>query len=84
MFEPIHGSAPDIVGQGIANPLGQIWSAALMLDHLGEGAAASRTVRAIEQVLASGVRTPDLGGAHGTAAVTDAVIDAFLELEPRP
>jgi tartrate dehydrogenase/decarboxylase/D-malate dehydrogenase len=84
MFEPIHGSAPDIVGQGIANPLGQIWSAALMLDHLGEGAAASRTVRAIEKVLASGVRTPDLGGVHGTAAVTDAVIGAFLELEPQP
>jgi tartrate dehydrogenase/decarboxylase/D-malate dehydrogenase len=82
MFEPIHGSAPDIVGQGIANPLGQIWSASLMLDHLGESIAASRTVRAIERVLASGVRTPDLGGVHGTAAVTDAVIEAFLEPQP--
>ena len=81
MFEPIHGSAPDIVGKGIANPIGQIWSAALMLDHLGEQAAAARLVRAIETVLASGISTPDLGGDHGTDAVTDAVITNFLDAE---
>lgn len=78
MFEPIHGSAPDIVGQGIANPLGQIWSAALMLEHLGEVSAAMGLVQAIESVIAAGIKTPDLGGDHGTEAVTDAVIAAYL------
>jgi tartrate dehydrogenase/decarboxylase/D-malate dehydrogenase len=78
MFEPIHGSAPDIVGQGIANPLGQIWSAAMMLEHLGEVAAAKALEQSIESVLAAGIKTPDLGGECGTEAVTDAVIAAFL------
>jgi tartrate dehydrogenase/decarboxylase / D-malate dehydrogenase len=73
MFEPIHGSAPDIVGTGTANPIGQIWSAAMMLDHLGEARAASRLVSAIEQVLAAGTRTPDLGGTCSTEQVTAAV-----------
>lgn len=81
MFEPIHGSAPDIVGRGIANPLGQIWSSAMMLEHLGEPAAATRIVRAIESVLAAGVKTPDLGGDYGTEAVTDAVIAEYLDQE---
>lgn len=81
MFEPIHGSAPDIVGRGIANPLGQIWSAAMMLEHLGEVSAAAGIERAIEAVLAAGIRTPDLGGSHGTDEVTDAVIESFVSAE---
>lgn len=83
MFEPIHGSAPDIVGRGIANPLGQIWSAAMMLEHLGEVSAAAGIERAIEAVLAAGIRTPDLGGSHGTDEVTDAVIESFISAETR-
>lgn len=77
MFEPIHGSAPDIVGKGIANPIGQIWSAAMMLEHLEESAAASSVISAIESVLQSGIKTPDLGGTHTTDDVTDAVISAY-------
>jgi tartrate dehydrogenase/decarboxylase/D-malate dehydrogenase len=77
MFEPIHGSAPDIAGRGIANPIGAIWAAALMLDHLGETDAAREIVAAIERVLAEGrVRTPDLGGTATTADVVRAVFDA--------
>ena len=78
MFEPIHGSAPDIVGKGIANPIGQIWSAAMMLEHLQEFKAASGIIAAIESVIASGTKTPDLGGTHNTDEVTDAVISAYL------
>lgn len=78
MFEPIHGSAPDIVGKGIANPIGQIWSAAMMLEHLQEFKAASGIIAAIESVIASGAKTPDLGGTHNTDKVTDAVISAYL------
>jgi len=74
MFEPIHGSAPDIAGRGIANPIGTIWSGALLLEHLGEQAAADRIVRAIARALARGVRTADLGGAATTAEMTQAVI----------
>jgi tartrate dehydrogenase/decarboxylase / D-malate dehydrogenase len=67
LFEPVHGSAPDIAGQGIANPLGQIWAAAMMLDHLGEGAAGKQIVAAMERVLLDGRRrTRDLGGSAGT------------------
>ena len=74
LFEPVHGSAPDIAGKGIANPVGQIWSAALMLDHLGEREAASAIVRAIERSLASpNGRTRDLGGTLGTANAGKAV-----------
>ena len=63
MFEPIHGSAPDIAGKGIANPIGAIWAGALMLDHLGAPAGHDLIVAAIERVLAGGgPRTPDLGG----------------------
>ena len=60
----MHGSAPDIAGKGIANPIGQIWSGVMMLDHLGEQAAANAVMAAIEELLASpgGVRTPDIGG----------------------
>src|SRR5437762_959783 len=62
MFEPIHGSAFDIIGKGIANPVGTFWTAALMLEHLGEPASAARLMKAVEKVTKSGVQTPDLGG----------------------
>jgi tartrate dehydrogenase/decarboxylase/D-malate dehydrogenase len=77
MFEPIHGSAFDITGKGIANPIGAFWTAVMMLEHLGEAENAARLMRAIEQVTASGVRTPDLGGTAKTADVTAAVRDAL-------
>jgi tartrate dehydrogenase/decarboxylase/D-malate dehydrogenase len=69
MFEPIHGSAPDIAGRGIANPIGAIWSGALMLEHLGEQAAADLVVKAIEKTVRDGILTADLGGAAKTADV---------------
>jgi tartrate dehydrogenase/decarboxylase/D-malate dehydrogenase len=79
MFEPIHGSAFDIMGQGIANPIGTFWSAQMMLEHLGEPAAASRLMRAIERVTADArYHTPDLGGTARTADVTAAAIAAVL------
>ena len=74
MFEPIHGSAPDIAGRGVANPVGQLWSASMMLDHLGEGVAAAALMTAIEEVMAAGVRTADLGGSAGTEDFTAAVL----------
>ncbi|HEX2554741.1 MAG TPA: tartrate dehydrogenase [Microvirga sp.] len=78
MFEPIHGSAFDITGKGIANPVGTFWSATLMLEHLGETAAAQRLMRAVERVTADpGLHTPDLGGTATTRKVTDAVIAAI-------
>ncbi|MEO7156826.1 MAG: tartrate dehydrogenase [Vicinamibacterales bacterium] len=74
MFEPIHGSAPDIAGKGIANPIGSIWAGAMMLDHLGDKPAHDRIVKAIERVLAEdGPRTPDLGGRATTGDVTAAI-----------
>ena len=73
MFEPIHGSAFDIVGKGVANPVGALWSAAMMLDHLGERENAARLMEAVERVVDAGVRTPDLGGSARTADVTRAV-----------
>jgi tartrate dehydrogenase/decarboxylase/D-malate dehydrogenase len=77
MFEPIHGSAFDIMGKGIANPVGTFWSAALMLEHLGEAAAAGRLMRAVERVTAEPrLHTPDLGGNATTRQVTEAVIAA--------
>ena len=76
LFEPVHGSAPDIAGQGIANPIGQIWSGAMMLDHLGHAAAHDAIVRAIEKVTAEGPRTPDMGGTASTSDVGKAVADA--------
>ena len=77
LFEPVHGSAPDIAGQGIANPIGQIWSGAMMLDHLGYPAAHDAIVRAIEHVTADGPRTPDMGGKATTAEVGKAVAEAL-------
>jgi len=77
-FEPVHGSAPDIAGQGIANPIGQIWSAAMMLDHLGRNEAAAAIVAAIETVLKdSDVKTPDMGGKATTAELGRAVEEAL-------
>ena len=77
MFEPIHGSAFDITGKGIANPIGAFWTAVMMLEHLGETESAARLMRAIEEVTATGPRTPDLGGTARTADVTAAVRDAL-------
>jgi len=78
MFEPIHGSAFDIMGKGIANPIGTFWSEVMMLDHLGETAAANRLMKAIERVTADQrFHTPDLGGKARTADVTAAVIEAI-------
>ncbi len=74
MFEPVHGSAPDIAGKGIANPIGQIWSAAMMLEHLGEEVGARVLVESIEATLAEGIRTPDLGGKASTTEVAEAVV----------
>src|SRR5271157_716624 len=78
MFEPVHGSAPDIAGRGIANPIGQIWSGAMMLRHLGHGAAARAIERAIETVTGDqGIKTPDLGGSATTQDVGNAIIAAL-------
>ena len=74
MFEPVHGSAPDIAGQGIANPGGQSWAGAMMLDHRGHADGARRLEAAFTEVIESGLVTPDLGGAATTAEVGDAVI----------
>ena len=73
LFEPVHGSAPDIYGQNIANPIAMIWSAALMLDFLGEREGHDAIVRAIEQVLVDGPRTPDLGGSASTTEMGQAI-----------
>src|SRR5258706_7743949 len=78
MFEPVHGSAPDIAGQGIANPIGQIWSGAMMLEHLGETEAAQAIVAAIEKVLPDKkLRTRDLQGSADTIACGKAIADAL-------
>ena len=75
MFEPIHGSAPDIAGKGIANPIGAIWAGALMLDHLGHRDLHDRVLSAIERVVAGGkIRTPDLGGTATTSQMADAIV----------
>ena len=76
MFEPIHGSAFDITGKGIANPVATFWTAAQMLEHLGERESAARLMVAIEQVCASGVLTPDVGGTATTREVTEAMVNA--------
>jgi tartrate dehydrogenase/decarboxylase/D-malate dehydrogenase len=77
LFEPVHGSAPDIAGMGIANPIGQIWCGAMMLDHLGHADAAAAVMRGIERVLAEGPRTPDLGGKATTTQLGRAVAEAI-------
>ena len=80
MFEPIHGSAFDITGKGIANPIGTFWTGSMMLEHLGEPAAAARLMRAIEKTMAdSSLHSPDLGGSATTEQITDAVCEALLK-----
>ncbi len=76
MFEPVHGSAPDIAGQGIANPVGQIWSGAMMLEHLGHQKAGAAVLRAIERVVRDGPRTRDMGGKASTVELGKAIADA--------
>jgi len=75
MFEPVHGSAPDIAGKGIANPIGQIWTGKMMLDFLGHQEAGSRILNAIEKTLASGIKTGDLGGTSKLVDVKDSIIN---------
>ncbi len=77
MFEPIHGSAFDITGKGIANPIATFWTAAQMLEHLGEQEAAARLMAAVERVTEAGILTPDVGGTANTKQVTDAVCEAI-------
>jgi tartrate dehydrogenase/decarboxylase/D-malate dehydrogenase len=86
MFEPVHGSAPDIAGQGVANPVGTMWAAAMMLEHLGEAEAGAALIAAFEGALADGIRTSDLGGTAGTAEFTEAVVTrcrSFVPANPR-
>jgi tartrate dehydrogenase/decarboxylase/D-malate dehydrogenase len=77
MFEPVHGSAPDIAGMGIANPVAAIWTVVMMLEHLGLEAEAGRVMRAIESVTTARVFTPDLGGTASTREVGDAILSAM-------
>ena len=79
LFEPVHGSAPDIAGRGIANPMAAVWSAAMMLDHLGEADAARRVMTAVEWVARTGPRTADLGGTGTTSEVTGALLEAVAD-----
>jgi tartrate dehydrogenase/decarboxylase/D-malate dehydrogenase len=80
LFEPVHGSAPDIAGRGVANPVGQIWSASMMLEHLGEVEAGVAVLQAVETVLARGgsVLTPDMGGSSSTSDLGNAVRDELV------
>ena len=75
LVEPIHGSAPDIAGKGVANPSGAIWAGALMLEHVGHPDAGERVLAALEDTLAGGTKTRDLGGFATTQEMTDAVIE---------
>lgn len=74
MFEPVHGSAPDIIGKGIANPIGQFWTAKMMLDHFGEEELGSQLLSVIESVTSDGIYTADIGGTHSTSEVTTEII----------
>lgn len=74
MFEPVHGSAPDIIGKGIANPIGQIWTAKMMLDHHGENEIANILLDVVESITTDGIMTPDIGGKHSTNEVTEEII----------
>ncbi len=83
MFEPVHGSAPDIAGKGIANPMGQIWCGAMMLDHLGFPEAGDLVMEAMKSVLAEGICTVDIGGKANTAEVTDAICAKIRKTGPK-
>ena len=78
VFEPVHGSAPDIAGRGLANPIGAILSAALLLEHLGDGESAGRVARAVAETVAAGIITADLGGTANTRQVTDAICQRLV------
>ncbi|MNJ02127.1 putative tartrate dehydrogenase/decarboxylase TtuC' [compost metagenome] len=73
MFEPVHGSAPDIQGQNLANPIGQIWTAKLMLEHFGEHEMADKLLKVVEDVTDSGIKTRDIGGTSTTTEVTSEI-----------
>jgi tartrate dehydrogenase/decarboxylase/D-malate dehydrogenase len=77
MFEPVHGSAPDIAGKGIANPIATLWSVQMMLDFLGQELAAAALMQAIESVTAGRFFTRDLGGTAKTVEVTDRVLEVI-------
>ncbi|MDM5200591.1 tartrate dehydrogenase [Fictibacillus enclensis] len=79
MFEPVHGSAPDIVGKGIANPIGQIWTAKMMLDHFGEEELGQRLLDVIEEVTEDRFKTPDIGGTSSTHEVSQEICDRLLK-----
>lgn len=83
MFEPVHGSAPDIVGKGIANPIGQIWTAKMMLDHFGEEDLGNTLLTVIESVTNDGILTPDLGGKHSTKEVTNEIIKRLIAVDKK-
>jgi tartrate dehydrogenase/decarboxylase/D-malate dehydrogenase len=80
MFEPVHGSAPDIFGQGIANPIGQIWTAKMMLDHFGERELGKMLLNVVEDVTNDGIKTPDIGGTSSTGEVAEAICNRMKEL----
>ena len=80
LFEPIHGSAPDIAGKGVANPVGAIRSAAMMMDWLGEAETARRIEEAVVWSLDQGITTPDLAGCHNTRKVTEAIASYLREM----
>src|SRR3712207_9351115 len=84
LFEPIHGSAPDIAGSHKANPAGAIWAGALLLEHVGYPDAAARVLHALEETLASGTQTGDLGGSATTEDVAEAVIEHLTNPRPTP
>jgi tartrate dehydrogenase/decarboxylase/D-malate dehydrogenase len=84
MFEPVHGSAPDIAGKGIANPMGQIWCGAMMLEHLGFAECGELVLRALTETLEAGIATADIGGRATTREVTDAVCSKLKVLSGRP
>jgi len=81
MFEPVHGSAPDIIGKGIANPIGQVWTAKMMLDHFGEVELGSILLDVIESVTSDGFLTPDIGGKHTTQEVTNEIINRLKGID---
>ncbi|BAB04789.1 tartrate dehydrogenase [Halalkalibacterium halodurans] len=80
MFEPVHGSAPDIVGKGMANPIGQIWTGKMMLDHFGEEELGKTLLDIVEDVTEAGIKTPDIGGRATTGEVADAIIERVKSL----
>lgn len=82
MFEPVHGSAPDIAGQGIANPIGQVWSGVMMLEHLGYPDAAADLATAFESAIADGIRTRDIGGTANTEEVVVAILERLGHSQP--